>query len=147
MVSKKQTKITVELIAKRSVICVKPTMLQEKIWKRKKKISRPKKVQSVQEERSCPCPFKKRCQSNYRPALQRQPQEQHQRRLQHFQQNKFWAEVFTSLKDYSQPVCQIRPRLLEFLSKNSIYVELYIKSQEEKRTNYVKRKNNGLRTF
>ena len=47
MVSKKQTKITVEVIAKRSVICVRPTMLQEKNWKRKKKISRPKKVQSV----------------------------------------------------------------------------------------------------
>ena len=33
--------------------------------------------------------FKKRCQSNYRSAMQHQPRKQHQPRLQHFQQNKF----------------------------------------------------------
>ena len=63
MVKKKQTKITVELITKKSVISTRPTMPQEKKkWKRKKKISKAKKVPSVQEERSCPCqgiPFEK----------------------------------------------------------------------------------------
>ena len=45
MVNKKQTKIAVELIAKRGVICIRPTMPQEKKnLKRKKKISRAKKV-------------------------------------------------------------------------------------------------------
>ena len=64
MVNKKQTKIAVELIAKGGVICIRPTMPQEKKnLKRKKKISRAKKVRSVKEERSCPfqgIPFKKK---------------------------------------------------------------------------------------
>ena len=66
-------------------------MPQEKNPNRKKKIFTAKKARSVQEERGCPCQgilLKKRCQSNNRPALQRQPQKQHQSRLQYFQENK-----------------------------------------------------------
>ena len=65
---------------------------------------------------------KKRCQSSYRSALQRRHQKQHRPHLQHFKQNKFWAEVFTRLKDHSHPVRKRRPRRLEILPKNSIYV-------------------------
>ena len=44
MVSKKQTKITVELISKRRVICIRPTMLQEKKTEReRRKYLEPKK--------------------------------------------------------------------------------------------------------
>ena len=45
--------------------------------------------------------LKKRFQSNYWSALQRQPQAQYQERLQHFQQNSFRAKMFTRLKDHS----------------------------------------------
>ena len=68
MVNKKQTKIAVELIAKRGVICIRPTMPQEKKnLKRKKKISRAKKEAAHFREYR----LKKRCQSNYRSAQQR----------------------------------------------------------------------------
>ena len=78
MVIKKQTKIVVEFIAKRRVIYIRPSMLQEKNWKGKKKISRAEKARSAQEERSCLCqgiPFKKRCKKNRRSALQHQSQD------------------------------------------------------------------------
>ena len=86
MVNEKQTKITAELIAKRRVICIRPTMPQEKTEKKPKKyeVFKEKEAARVREYG-----LKKRCQSNYRSALQPQLQEQHQPRLQHFQQNKF----------------------------------------------------------
>ena len=88
-VNKKQTKITVELIAKRKVICIRPTMPQEKSWKRKKKISRVKKVRSIQEERSCP--YQKSLKKDFRTITGQycnvNLRNNTNHPLQHFQQN------------------------------------------------------------
>ena len=92
MVNKKiQITITLELIAKRTVIYIRPTMPQEKKTEReRRKYLEPKKYEVFKKlPVSENTVLKKRCQSNYSLALQRQPQKQHQPRLQHFQQNKF----------------------------------------------------------
>ena len=89
----KKKKIAVKFIAEGRVICIKPRMLQEKKLKKEEKniysqksmnCSGRKKRLTVREYR-----LKRRCQSNYRSALQRQLQKQQQPRFQHFQQNKF----------------------------------------------------------
>ena len=84
---------------------------------------------------------------DYRSALQRQPQKQHQPCLQHFQQNKFWAEVFARLKNHFHPVRERRPRRLELLPKNSIYVQLYITSQEKKKNELSEEEEEWIENF
>ena len=126
MVNKKQTKIAVELIAKRGVICIRPTIPQEKKnLKRKKKISRAKKVRSVKEERSCPfqgIPFKKKMSEQLQVSTATLFLEKRPTNLHYFQQNKFWVEMFKRLKDHFHPVRERRPRWLKLLPKNSIAV-------------------------
>ena len=103
-VNKKQTKITVELIAKRKVICIRPTMPQEKSWKRKKKISRVKKVRSIQEERSCP--YQKSLKKDFRTITGQYCNVNLRNNTNHLFSifNKtFWAEVFTKRPLPSSP--------------------------------------------
>ena len=128
--------------------------VRKKNWKRRRKCLEPKKYEVFKKKEAARVReyrfFKKRCQINYRSALQRRPQKQHQPRLQQFQENKFWAEVLTRLKDHSHPVCERRPSWLELLPKNpkiiwkNLRIALYYKSRrkQEKR-----RKKNGLRNF
>ena len=76
-------------MTKKSVICIRPTMPQEKNLERERrkylepkeyKVFKKKETASFREYR-----LKKQCQSNCRSALKRQPQKQHQPRRQHFQ--------------------------------------------------------------
>ena len=64
MVNKKTNKYYRRTFHQKKGDLYKPSdAARKKYWKRKKKISRAKKIQSVQEERNCPCqgmPLKKR---------------------------------------------------------------------------------------
>ena len=87
---KKQTKITVEPIAKRKMICIRPTMPQKKLKEKKRKHLQPKKYKVFKKKIRCQgILLKKRCQSSYKSALLCQPQKQHQAHLQHVHQSKF----------------------------------------------------------
>ena len=132
MVNKKKT-ILQSLSSKEGWSVYGKRCRKKKSCKRKKKISRAKKVQSVQEGR-IPCIarvreycHKKRCQSNYRSALQRQLQKQHQTILQHFQQNIFWVEVFTRLNDHSHAVHE----------RDTVYVGMDGRKRKYKQKRYL----------
>ena len=92
--------------------------------------------------------FKKRCQSNYRSALQCQPRKQHEPHLQHFKQNKFWAKVFTRVKDHSHPVCKRRPMRLELFpkavhNKSGIKMNKLCEEEEEWIDSFLERSDNS----
>ena len=107
-----------ELIGKKRVICIRPAMPQEKKTEReRRKYLKPKKYEVFKKNKAARIreyrlKKNKWYQSNYRSAMQHQPQKHNHPSLQHFQHNKFWAKVFTRLKNHSHPVSKRRPRCL-----------------------------------
>ena len=66
---------------------------RKKTERERRKYLEPKKYEAFRKKEAAHVKeyhfFKKRCQSNYRSALQRQSQKQQQPHIQHFQQNNF----------------------------------------------------------
>ena len=92
MVNKKQSKkITAELIAKKKVVCERPTMPQEKkkTERERRKYLEPKKYEVFKKKEAAHVGEYHLKKVNYWSVLLRQPQAQYQAHFQHFQQNNF----------------------------------------------------------
>ena len=123
----------------------------KKNWIKKKKISGAKKYE-VLKKKAATCVrenrFLKKMSEHYRSALQYQPRKQHQPHLQHFQQNKFWAKVFTRVKDHSHPVRKRRPMRLELFpkavhNKSGIKMNKLCEEEEEWIDSFLERSDNS----